>query len=104
MSQPETRPGRHYLRDRQVIAGERADDDQDQGPEQQVDTQLLMLRIATVDDRPKEQPRRQKRGRNPQHRALHMPGAGQRIGEMLRDRSEERREGKEGVSTGRDWW
>src|SRR3546814_5110730 len=50
-----------------------------------VDTQLLMLRIATVDDRPKEQPRRQKRGRNPQHRALHMPGAGQRIGEILRD-------------------
>src|SRR3546814_1228761 len=44
-----------------------------------------MLRIATVDDRPKEQPRRQKRGRNPQHRALHMPGAGQRIGEILRD-------------------
>src|SRR3546814_9391010 len=84
MPEPEAELFRQGVRQRKIIAYERSYDDQDQRPEQDIDAQFLMLRVAAVDDGRKEQPGGQKGGRDPQHRALHMPGTGQRIRKILR--------------------
>ena len=85
MPQPEAQLGRHLLRDGQVVADERSGHHQQQGPEQDVHPQLLILGVAAMNDRRQEQAGGQEGGGDPQHRALHMPGAGQGIGEPLRD-------------------
>src|SRR3546814_1824496 len=91
MPQPETKLRGHFLRYGEIIADERPRDYYDQRPEQYVHAQLLIFGVAAVDDGRHEQAGGKKGGRDPQHRALHMPCARQRVGKPLRDidRSEE---------------
>src|SRR3546814_8145309 len=85
MPQPETKLRGHFLRYGEIIADERPRDYYDQRPEQYVHAQLLIFGVAAVDDGRHEQAGGKKGGRDPQHRALHMPCARQRVGKPLRD-------------------
>ena len=69
--------------DRQPFAGERADDDDQQADEQEVHAEALELRFPAAEQRGDIEAGRQPGGRDPQHRELGVPGAGDRIGEIF---------------------
>lgn len=87
MAEPEVPLWRQDLRDGQEVADEGAQHHHDQRPEQDIDAQLLVLRVlATVDDRREEQTGSEEACGDPEQRALDVPGAKQRVGEPLRQR------------------
>ena len=87
VTQHEAPLGGHDLGNGQVVADERAHDHDHQRPEQNIDTDLLQLRVfATVDDGRQEQPRSQEARGNPEQRTLQVPCAQQGVGEPARQR------------------
>ena len=87
VAEPEVqRADAHVAVDRQPFAGERADDDDQQADEQEVDAEALELRLASAEQRRDVEAGGEPRGRDPQHRELGVPGAGDGIGEIFRHR------------------
>src|SRR3546814_20310622 len=78
MPEPEAALFRQGVRQRKIIADERSDDDQDQRPEQDIDAQFMMTRVAAVDYERKDTPGGQHGGSArpppPPHRQAHEQG------------------------------
>ena len=87
--EPERQPERQLLVDREVLARQRSRDDQQQRAEQHVDSQPLEARLAPADHGGQEQAGREERGRDPEDGRLDVPGAGQAVGQVLREREAE---------------
>ena len=81
VAEPEVLRQAELLHHRQPLAGERADDDDEEADEQDVDAEALVLRLVSGDRRADVQAHAQPRGRDPQHRELRVPGAGQGVGQ-----------------------
>ena len=78
VAEPEVRRVAELLLDAEPLARHRADDDDQQADEQEVDAQPLELRLVARDGRGHEQPGGQPGGGDPEDAELRVPGAGHR--------------------------
>ena len=85
VAEPEVVLQVHLLHHREPLADERADHDDQQADEQEVDAGALVLGFMPGHRRADVQAGGQPRGGDPQHRQLRVPAAGQRVGQDLGD-------------------
>ena len=86
VAEPEVGHVAQPLLDREPLAGHRADDDDQQADEQEVDAQPLELRLVARDGRRHEQPGGQPGAGDPEDGDLRVPGPGHAVGQPLGQR------------------
>ena len=86
VAEPEVVLQPELLHHRQPLAGERADHDDQQADEQEVDAEPLELRLMAGQRRCDVQAGAEPRDRDPQHRQLRVPGARERVGQHVGQR------------------
>ena len=88
VAEPPVQVRGHPALQRHELATEGTDHHDDQRPEEHVHTQLLVLGIlAAVDDGDEEQASSQEAGGDPEDGGLDVPGAGQRVRQVLGERN-----------------